>query len=247
MRDASLLAAKFFRDLAEIFDGKTQAAGKCTFYHARRIHVAEADAPTKLISRSRPVSAAAVPKGAVTDDFAEPKARGSSKDAATKSSSKGQKDDGAAEPTKKKKKEKNETGIKKPLSAFMLFTNHRRPIVRDEYPGKFKTRLTTFAVELKLVELSKIIGAEWQKLSETQRQPWSEKASDLQLQYKIDVFNSKQKDGHAAKGSPAKEATKKKSSKVGEKRSSPENPTAGVNGAAASKAQKVAETGERKQ
>lgn len=70
----------------------------------------------------------------------------------------------------------------------------------------------------------------------------------MQLQYKIDVFNAKEKSGApATKPTPSKEGGKKKSSKVGEKRSSPDHPTTGINGAATSKAQKIAETGERKQ
>ena len=49
MRDASLLAAKFFRDLADIFDAKSQAAGKCIIFHGSYNHVAANNAPRKLI------------------------------------------------------------------------------------------------------------------------------------------------------------------------------------------------------
>ena len=48
MRDASLLAAKFFRDLADIFDGKSHPAGKCIF-HGSFNHVAANNAPRKLM------------------------------------------------------------------------------------------------------------------------------------------------------------------------------------------------------
>lgn len=131
----------------------------------------------------------------------------------------------------------NESGIKKPLSAFMLYTNNRRPIVREEYPGKCIDRLTNLSAELKLVELSKIIGAEWGKLSETQKSIWTEKAQDLQLQYKIDVFNAKDsKDKIAANAVKPAPLKKDKKAKVGEKRPSPENPSSHVNGGAASKA-----------
>lgn len=42
---------------------------------------------------------------------------------------------------KKKKKSKEETdikndGLKKPLSAYMLYTNHRRPALKKEHPCK---------------------------------------------------------------------------------------------------------------
>lgn len=179
------MAAKFFRDLADIFDGKGQAAGKYTVLHGSFKQVAAKNAPRKLIRNRLSCSGAAkaplTANGHLTDYSADSKGRSNSTGASHKTSSKEKKDDGAAEPkeTKKKKKEKNDNGIKKPLSAFMLFTNHRRPIVREEYPGKCKSRLTTFAADLKLVELSKIIGAEWGKLSDTQKQPWTEKASDL--------------------------------------------------------------------
>ena len=49
----------------------------------------------------------------------------------------------APEKKKKSKKEKeaaDESGlppIKKPLSAYMLFNNHRRPVIKEEYPGKY--------------------------------------------------------------------------------------------------------------
>ena len=49
MRDASLLAAKFFRDLADIFDGKSHAAGKCIVFHSSFNRDAANNAPRKLI------------------------------------------------------------------------------------------------------------------------------------------------------------------------------------------------------
>lgn len=72
-----------------------------------------------------------------------------------------------------KKKEKTVTAdaqgneLKKPLSAYMLYNNHRRPTLRAEHPGKCHRRLTS--AELALPDLSKLIGEEWKKLSEPQR------------------------------------------------------------------------------
>lgn len=44
------------------------------------------------------------------------------------------------ESAKKKKKSKEEhkegDAPKKPLSAYMLYNNYRRPVLRKEYPGK---------------------------------------------------------------------------------------------------------------
>jgi len=62
------------------------------------------------------------------------KANASSKDTAA--------DGGAAKKEKKKKSKKKEDNdgmpqIKKPLSAYMLFNNARRPTLQQEYPGKY--------------------------------------------------------------------------------------------------------------
>ena len=62
------------------------------------------------------------------------KATGSSKDAAG--------DAGASKKEKKKKSKKKEDNdgmpqIKKPLSAYMLFNNARRPTLQKEYPSKY--------------------------------------------------------------------------------------------------------------
>lgn len=58
----------------------------------------------------------------------------------TSKSSKGSKDE---KDKKKKKKSKDEKakngteGLKKPLSAYMLFNNYRRPILKKEHPSKY--------------------------------------------------------------------------------------------------------------
>lgn len=72
---------------------------------------------------------------------------------------------------KSSKKKDDDNGLKKPLSAYMLFNNFRRPVLRDEYPRKFLFgywfQMSNFFlfVELKLTEISKLIGEEWAKLS----------------------------------------------------------------------------------
>lgn len=170
------MAAKFFRDLADIFDGKSHAAGKCIF-HGSFDYVAANNAPRKLIFNNASATMSPLepckPNAMklMTNHLTDSKGRSNSTGASNKASSKEKKDEESKEPKEKekKKKKKDENGIKKPLSAFMLYTNHRRPIVREEYPGKCESFVTMFAVELKLVELSKIIGAEWGKLSETQK------------------------------------------------------------------------------
>ena len=37
---------------------------------------------------------------------------------------------------KKKKKEKDPDALKRPLSAYMLYNNYRRPMLREQQPGK---------------------------------------------------------------------------------------------------------------
>lgn len=57
----------------------------------------------------------------------------------------------------KKKADKDPNAPKKPLTAFMLYTNHRRPEVMKKQPG------------LKITEVSSHIGAEWKALTEEEK------------------------------------------------------------------------------
>lgn len=106
------------------------------------------------------------------------------------------KEAGKKTPKDSKKKEKpvavDSTGneLKRPLSAYMLYNNHRRPTLRIEHP------------ELALPDLSKLIGDEWKKLSENQKAIWKEKAKESRLEYDIKSFNIKRKqdDGENAEG-----------------------------------------------
>jgi len=106
------------------------------------------------------------------------------------------KDAGKKTPKESKKKEKaaavDNSGneLKRPLSAYMLYNNHRRPILRAEHP------------DLALPDLSKLIGDEWKKLSENQRAIWKEKAKEAKLEFDIKSFNIKRKqdDGENAEG-----------------------------------------------
>lgn len=89
--------------------------------------------------------------------------------------------------TKEEKKEKakkkvvkdaNGNELKRPLSAYMLYNNHRRPTLRTEHP------------ELSLPDLSKLIGDEWKRLSETQKAIWLEKSREQKLDYDMKSFNA---------------------------------------------------------
>ena len=58
--------------------------------------------------------------------------------AATGSPSKAQTKEEKKEKAKKKvMKDANGNELKRPLSAYMLYNNHRRPTLRAEHPGKY--------------------------------------------------------------------------------------------------------------
>ena len=70
---------------------------------------------------------------------------------------------------KKKNKQKpskdaNGDDLKKPLTAYMLFNNHRRPILKKEHACKSSG--VEGSIVLSLPEVSKMIGDEWGKLTE---------------------------------------------------------------------------------
>jgi hypothetical protein len=68
----------------------------------------------------------------------------------------------------------NGNELKRPLSAYMLYNNHRRPTLRSEHPGKSAQSVdvsnqVAMSLELSLPDLSKLIGDEWKTLSDAQR------------------------------------------------------------------------------
>jgi len=62
-------------------------------------------------------------------------------------------------------------GPKRPRSAYMYFSNERRTALREEKPG------------LSITDCSKIIGGEWKKLTDEQKQPYAEMASKDRERY----------------------------------------------------------------
>lgn len=70
---------------------------------------------------------------------------------------------------KKNKEDKDKSGgeaLKRPLSAYMLYNNHRRPILKKEHASNV---LMLNSVDLSLPEVSKMIGEEWSKLTQDQK------------------------------------------------------------------------------
>ena len=75
------------------------------------------------------------------------------------------------EEAKEKKSGPKEEKVKKPLSAFMLYCNARRPQVKIENPRKIIYRLNyTINIELPMVEISKAIADDWNNLPQDHKQ-----------------------------------------------------------------------------
>ncbi|CAI2369101.1 unnamed protein product [Moneuplotes crassus] len=87
---------------------------------------------------------------------------------------------------KKSKADKDPNAPKKPLTAFMLYTNKRRSEVMKANPG------------MKITEISTIIGKEWKELTEEEKNIWKEKHNDAKLIYELNAFNYKKSKTDAA-------------------------------------------------
>lgn len=74
--------------------------------------------------------------------------------------------------TKPRTKKKVQTGPKKPKSGFMFYSQDRRKTLKDEQPG------------LAITDASKVIGAEWRKLTDEEKRPYDESASKDRERYK---------------------------------------------------------------
>lgn len=76
---------------------------------------------------------------------------------------------------KKKKKAKDPNRIKKPPNAFFLYANERRAAVSRENPS------------LKQQEITKLIAEDWNKLSDKEKEPFTEQAKKYKDQHKTEV------------------------------------------------------------
>lgn len=92
----------------------------------------------------------------------------------TKEGSKKKKKEKSADAKKSKKKrvkkdkEKDPDEPKKPLTAFMLFCNYRRGLMKDT--GKSKGKLLKNWIEMTENEKLKIIGEEWGQMSDVDKE-----------------------------------------------------------------------------
>ena len=87
----------------------------------------------------------------------------------------------------------------------MLYNNHRRSILSSEHSDK------------KVTEISKMVGEEWRKMTEQQKEPWKDKANNALVQYELEMIKFREQNGITE----PKKKKKEKTPKVGEKRSAP--------------------------
>lgn len=66
---------------------------------------------------------------------------------------------------KKVLRDSNGESVKRPLSAYMLYNNFRRPVLQQEHSGKYSHDHKLF-LDLALPDLSKLIGEEWKNMTD---------------------------------------------------------------------------------
>merc|ERR1711936_1460310 len=72
-------------------------------------------------------------------------------------------------PSAKKAADPNK--LKRPLNAYMMFANEKRPQHQKDYP------------ELKITEIAKMIGEEWRSMSDDEKSPYTKEAKRLKAIY----------------------------------------------------------------
>lgn len=65
-------------------------------------------------------------------------------------------------------------GPKKPHSAFLFFSSDRSPSLREEQPS------------LTVLDLSRVLGEEWERLTEEAKQPFIEQATKDRSRYEVE-------------------------------------------------------------
>lgn len=72
-------------------------------------------------------------------------------------------------------KDANGNEIKRPLTAYMLFNNYRRPMLRTEHPGK----LSALLIHLHRTVPARPIKADWPRVGSVERCPAQGKLTDF--------------------------------------------------------------------
>ncbi|EGU11435.1 Non-histone chromosomal protein [Rhodotorula toruloides ATCC 204091] len=105
---------------------------------------------------------------------------------------------------------KDPNAPKRPLSAYMHFSQDQRSVVKEENPD------VTFVGHCESIgEIGKILGAKWKELPEDERKPYEEKASADKSRYEKEkaAYDAENPDAAAA-AKPAKKKAPKKAKKV---------------------------------
>eukprot|EP00043_Microstomoeca_roanoka_P000816 m.29258 g.29258 ORF g.29258 m.29258 type:complete len:222 (-) comp10517_c0_seq1:588-1253(-) len=76
---------------------------------------------------------------------------------------------------RRKKAKKDPNAPKKPKSAYFLYAETRRDILRGQHP------------DARISEIAKITGEEWRNLSDAQKQPFYQRAEALKNKYEQEV------------------------------------------------------------
>lgn len=93
-----------------------------------------------------------------------------------------------------KAKSKN-TGPKRPLSAYLYFSQVRRPELQSENP------------ELKFAELGRLVGQAWKDCDADDRKVYDSKAAEDKIRYKNEMANVEKKAAVAAPAEESEEAS----------------------------------------
>lgn len=104
---------------------------------------------------------------------------------------------GSSKRKTKTKRPKDQNAPKKPQSAYFLFINERRPLLKEKHSDK------------KVTEISKLLGAEWKEMTSAKKKPWEDKAKELKEEYNKRMETYKKSDNYKKFQEQLKQSKKK--------------------------------------
>lgn len=90
----------------------------------------------------------------------------------------------ARRPRRNAKPPKDAFAPKRPTSSYLLYTNERRPFLREQFP------------ELKVTEISKKVSVEWRALTDERKATYTASAKELKDAYNLKMDAYKQTDNY---------------------------------------------------
>ncbi|OMJ95988.1 hypothetical protein SteCoe_552 [Stentor coeruleus] len=100
---------------------------------------------------------------------------------------------------KKRKRQVKKDGPKRSSSAFMFFSQDRRKSLKEEQPT------------LKITEASVLIGAEWKKLTDAEKEPYAKLAKEDKERYEREKESYESTQGPKPKAKKAKDSEEEES------------------------------------